>query len=205
MILSSVLNKLKSVFLYVLVACQFEVAQGASCEKITPPIFESIQYRASVDILDKHLSGILLFKAQDDSSIRVVMINEMGTTFFDISFFSDHYTYHATLNQLKKKAVKLTLAKDLGMILARGIYSNQAAKKLADGQLELKLKRKGTVRYTTSQDCSQFVQIENYGKHKKIVTTTSLYETNQTMPDKIEVNHHTVNFSIKLTRIYAVE
>lgn len=205
MIVSSVQNRLKAILLFILVACQFKVVHGAPCDKITPPIFESIQYRASVDILDKHLSGILLFKTQDDSSIRVVMINEMGTTFFDISFFSDHYSYHSTLSQLKKKAVKLTLAKDLGMILARGIYSNQTTKKIADGQLELKLKRKGTVRYTTSQNCSQFVQIENFGKHKKIVTTTCLFETNQTMPDKIEVNHHTVNFSIKLTRIYAVE
>ncbi len=205
MTISSAQNKIKLFILFFLAFCQFNLAYGAQCEQIIPPTFESIQYRASVDILNKHLSGILILKTQEDSSIRIVMLNEMGTTFFDLSFYSDRYIFHSTLSQLKKKGVKLTLAKDLGMILVRGIYSNKPMQKLTDGGMELKLKRKGTVRYYTSEECRQFLRIENYGKNKNIISTTCSYETNQPMPDKVEVTHHTVNFTIKLNRIYAVE
>jgi hypothetical protein len=178
------------------------------------PPFESVQYRASIDVIGKHLSGILVFKTQADSSIRTVFVNEMGVTFFDISFFDQHYKFNAIMKSMDKKAVRLSLAKDLGMILMRGIFKNrEAADRLPSSSLPgeqqntftLKLKRKGTVRYVSSAGATQYPVIENFGKNKKVISIGQFYQADNPVPDSIFVQHHTVNFTISLKQLHATE
>src|SRR5258706_1999072 len=62
------------------------VQGNASCLKKFRPVFHADWYNASVDVIGKHLSGLLLFKMMPDSSTRVVFTNEVGVTFFDFEF-----------------------------------------------------------------------------------------------------------------------
>lgn len=179
--------------------------------------FESIKYRAAVDVIGKHLSGILVFKQDTtENSIRVVFVNEMGVTFFDISFHDDHYLYHSIMESMDKKAVKISLAKDLGMILMRGIYKNEnnigsRYKVSADCKetFELKLKRKGRVQYPCMTSAASQNQIINLGKRKKVVSVMQFFNQEQidqhSLPDSIFVQHHTVNFTISLKQLHATE
>lgn len=179
------------------------------------PKFESVKYRASIDVLNKHLSGILIFKTQEDSSIRAVFINEMGVTFFDITFYDDRYEYNSIMESMDKKAVKISLAKDLGMILVRGVYKVESIKskvesrksKVESGELvTIKLKRKGIVTYHLNQNSIEFPLIYNYGKKEKpVITITQNYSAESSMPDSIFVEHHKVHFTISLKQFHATE
>ncbi len=174
--------------------------------------FESVKYQASIDVIGKHLSGILVFKQQEDNSIRTVFVNEMGVTFFDITFYDDSYHFNAIMESMDKKAVKISLAKDLGMILMRGIFKNEKnigsryipGPSCLEKEIVLRLKRKGTVRYHAKTACNEFPLIENYGR-KKVITVTQTYSAENSMPDSIFVQHHTVNFTISLKQLHVTE
>jgi hypothetical protein len=182
------------------------------------PRFESVKYRASIDVLNKHLSGILIFKTQEDSSIRSVFINEMGVTFFDITFYQGSYKYNFIMESMDKKAVKISLAKDLGMILMRGVYTVESRKFKEKGindkqvlgcksnTFTFKLKRKGTVMYCANQHSTEFPLIYNFGKKENpVITIKQSYSAESSMPDSIFVNHHKVNFTISLKQFHATE
>ena len=50
------------------------------------PVFTVALYKANVDVVGNHLSGLLLFKKMHDSSTKVVFSNEMTLSFFDLNF-----------------------------------------------------------------------------------------------------------------------
>ena len=205
-----------SLFGCLLFFCSSVFAQATLVE--LQPKFESVKYRASIDVLNKHLSGILIFKTQEDSSIRSVFINEMGVTFFDITFYQDRYIYSSIMESMDKKAVKISLAKDLGMILMRGIYIVESRKFKEKGNKDkqvlgcksntfiFKLKRKGTVMYCANQHSTEFPLIYNYGKKEKsVITISQNYSAESIMPDSIFVEHHKVHFTISLKQFHATE
>lgn len=177
------------------------------CFNNIKPVFENVKYRTSIDVIGKHLSGILIIKQQEDSSHRVVFVNEMGVTFFDYTFFENHYVINNVMESLNKKAVKKTLAKDLGMILQKGIFKSNPTFETNNTQRTAiyKLQKRGSVKYFTNPNCNPITQIENWGKHKKVITTNQYFNSQNQSPDSIFVQHHTVNFTITLKQLYASE
>lgn len=171
------------------------------------PIFEYVKYRTSIDVIGKHLSGILIIKQQEDSSHRVVFVNEMGVTFFDYTFFENKYQVNQIIESLDKKAVKKTLAKDLGMILQKGIFKPNPTFNInqSGGIQTYQLQKKGTVQYFYELDCKQINTIKNFGKRKAVISTQQFYSSQNQSPDSIFVQHHTVNFTISLKQLYATE
>lgn len=174
---------------------------------------EAARYRTTVDVLNKHLSGILIFKPQEDTSWRVVFINEMGVTFFDFSFFTDRYVVHSILESMDKKAVKRSLAKDLGMLLRLGIFTGlslqqpdwQTDEKLPGKTAVLKLQRKGKVAYQWDTNCQRVAGIRNFGRKKTVVEITPYYSSGNNKADSIWIEHRNVQFSIRLKKMYAEE
>jgi hypothetical protein len=177
------------------------------CLKGIKPRFESTRYRASIDVLNKHLSGILIVKTMEDGTIRTVFMNVAGATFFDISFKTDSYLYNKVMESLDKKAVKKTLAKDIGMIVMQGIYKGLPSYSSDETHrmITFKLRSKGSVRYTTTPDCAPVKTIENIGRRKKVVSINQFYATDNSVPDSIFVQHHTVHFTISLKQFHAAE
>lgn len=175
------------------------------------PRFDDVRYRALIDVLDKHLSGILIFKSMEDDAIRSVFVNEMGVTFFDATFTKNSYEFHSIMASLNKKAVKLALAKDIGMILQRGIYrSNPTKVKTSKNDTSisgiiLPLQRKGYVRYLPTSNGKGYAKIENWGKKKKVITVFQNFREKNVEPDSIFVAHHNVHFTISLKQLHAVE
>jgi hypothetical protein len=83
----------ESIIALLLMGCASEYAhlqktqESGDCpDKILPLIIETSWYDASVDVVGKHISGLLLIKNMPDNSKRVVFTSEAGLTFFDFSF-----------------------------------------------------------------------------------------------------------------------
>jgi len=197
--------RIKILLLLLMAGLLSDSLRASTCRDSLQPRFEGLQYRATVDVLDKHLSGILIMRTMEDGSVRTVFTNEMGVTFFDLSFTDQGYTYHRMMDGLDRKPVRLALAKDIGMILMRGIFKAGAGLRDANGSLVLKLQRKGTVHYYPDAACRQSPRIVNRGRRKEVVSIDQFYLPGQSMPDSIFVAHHTVSFTIRLKHFHAAE
>ncbi len=95
---------------------------NSSCLNNLRPEFTSVLYNAHINVVGKHLSGLLIFKTMPDNSTRVVFSNEMGVTFFDFQFSdSGGFKVFHCIKQLNRKAVINQLKKDIGMILMHNV------------------------------------------------------------------------------------
>src|SRR5688572_18999893 len=81
--------------------------------KLVPNQFSTGWYHASVDVVGKHISGLLLIKNMPDSSYRIVFTNEAGVTFFDFGFTRERsFKVHNVISQLDKKPVIQTRSEE---------------------------------------------------------------------------------------------
>lgn len=60
------------------------------------PVIPYAVYSTSVDVLNKHLSGLLAVKSIPDSSIYTVFQSEMGLTYFEFEW-ERNGTFHAEM------------------------------------------------------------------------------------------------------------
>ncbi len=164
--------------------------------------FNGVKYRAAVDVVGKHLSGILIIKQQPNQSHRVVFLNEMGVTFFDFTFHEDNWVVNQIMESLDKKSVKKTLAKDFGMLLGKSILKKETIS-TSGKEISVKLKEKGRVTYYCREACGVSDRIVNFGKKNAVITIHNYFQTNDT-PDSIYIEHHKINFTIQLNRIHDV-
>lgn len=176
-----------------------------SCDSLHKPLFPHVTYRASIDVINKHLSGLLVFKTMEDSSIRAVFLNEAGVTFFTIAYTTNDYRFLSVIASLDKRAVRRTLAKDLGMILMRGVFDWKRDIKKDHNAFVVQLKRKGRVHYNAEGNCVQYPLIRNFGRRKSVVEISQTFEGNNPIPECIFVRHNTVHFTISLKQMHATE
>ena len=170
--------------------------------KILPLVIETSWYDASVDVVGKHISGLLLIKNMPDNSKRVVFTSEAGLTFFDFSF-SKEGNFHivSVIKQFDRKAVIKTLQKDFALILGLPFLNKTIERYTAGDDVYFGFKEKnGTAYFITNKDCASLQRLEWGDKGKRLVTAHtpgSGYPT----PSVIEIDHHTFSMKIKLTRI----
>src|SRR5688572_30773844 len=82
-------------------------------DRIRQPALATSWYTASVDVVGKHISGLLLVKEMPNQSKRIVFTNEAGVTFFDFGFESDNtFKVYSIIKQLDKKPVVRLLRND---------------------------------------------------------------------------------------------
>ena len=172
------------------------------CIRKFKPTFKSDWYNASIDVIGKHLSGLVLFKVMPDSSHRVVFTNEAGIKFFDFGFQPDGKKItHQVIEQLDREMVVRTLQKDfeltlmnqVGMLVPR-IYSQGE-------ELFFSFPgKKETDAIISNRDCSKLLRIENgwKGKTKSVV---QLFGEMEHAPDSILIEHYNFNMKIKLKRL----
>lgn len=181
---------------------QFVGPDTACSNKIAPLYISTSWYNASVDVVGKHLSGLLLIKNMPDSSKRVVFTNEVGVTFFDFGFSREgDFKVYSVVSQLKKKAVIETLQKDFELILGlpfrKGLYNRS----IAGDEIYFGVKEKSeTAYFITSKDCASLQRLE-WGTARKRMVSVTTPGLGYPSPETIELVHHNFNMQIKLTRI----
>jgi hypothetical protein len=181
------------------------VASGnAACIQQFRPAFNSALYNTQVNVVGKHLSGLLLFKSMPDSSMRVVFSSEMGVKFFDFEFGADgSFSVHQVMNQLNKKAVINTLRSDFELLLMRDLQPEKAIVKTdsIDGYTWYGFRHQhDTHYYITTASCDSLVRIEHAMKRKPKVQIVMRNYTHG-VPDTIGITHKNFNLEIGLKYI----
>lgn len=162
---------------------------------------ETSWYTTSVDIMGKHISGLLLIKNMPDSSQRLVFTNEVGLTFFDFEFSNGSFTVHTVISQLDKRAVVQTLRKDFELIL--GIpFRDKTLKRLGTDEETYfgVVKKNETAYFITTKDCAYLRRLEWASSRKRKVSVQFPGSTFPS-PDKVILKHYTFDMQIELTRI----
>lgn len=166
------------------------------------PVFNNTLYKAQIDVVGKHLSGLLLIKKLEDSSTRIVFSNEMGFKFFDFEFKPNgDFNALYVVKQMDKKPVIKTLKKDFELILFPQADAPKAYM-LKDAQSLYYIfpKPKGTYCYTTDLEGKHIKAIQIASPRKPIVEAV-MKNYNRGVPDTIGITHSNFNFTIGLKKI----
>ncbi|MCB0518576.1 MAG: hypothetical protein H6577_10370 [Lewinellaceae bacterium] len=180
---------------------QESAGAAPDCVLRLAPQFDKVIYSTQVDVIGKHLSGLLIFKTMDDGSKRAVFTSETGPTLFDFEFKGDSFKKHFCIEKLDRKAVINTLRRDLSLLLMEGV--GEASGKVWKDEHYLYFpfqKGKETAWYLTDHGCRQLLRIENASRHKK-KTILSFPPIQNTLPDSALIEHQNFNFAIRLTRL----
>lgn len=196
-------------WLLLLIACSSEykalqsIPPDQACYlKIKPSGIQTCWFSAHVEVVGKHISGLLLIKNMPDSSKRVVFTNEAGVTFFDFEFQSNGtFQVKQILKSLNKKPVIETLRKDFELIL--GLPFQQEKAKAWRGANEIYFgvsQKKETAYVITDLDCASLRRLE-IGSTRKRKVAVILKGADLTLPDSVEVKHFTFNMVITLKKL----
>lgn len=180
-----------------------EARSDVSCAaKIAPLDIKTSWYSASVDVMGKHMSGLLLLKNMPDSSKRVVFTNEAGVTFFDFGFSKEgNFNVHTVISQFDKKAVIQTLRKDFELIMGLPFQKGAYERSIGGEEVYFGVKQKNeTAYFITNKDCASLQRLE-WGTARKRKVSVQIPGSSYPSPEKIELEHHTFDMQIKLTRI----
>jgi hypothetical protein len=190
-----------------LVGCKSEYADlkpvqaDVTCVRKFKPFFQANWYNASVDVIGKHISGLLLFKAMPDSSLRVVFTNEMGITLFDFGFSANgKFKVYQVIKQLDKNVVINLLRKDFELIMMREAGRPDLKSFTRNGEIFIARTGKSETDYfITDKDCASLLRIEKASK-KKLKTMVTRIGGEQ-IPDSVFLKHYTFNMTIALKKL----
>lgn len=170
--------------------------------KIAPDQFNTSWYQASVEVIGRSISGLLLIKNMPDSSKRVVFTNEAGVTFFDFGFSADgKFKVFNIIKQMDRTPIIETLQKDFRLVL--GLPFNKASYEVfsRDEEVFYGVRQKNeTFYFITTKDCASLRRLE-LGSARKRKVTVVVKGKGYPQPDYIELLHNTFDMQIKLTRL----
>lgn len=175
----------------------------ACVESTRPSGMETNWFDASVDVVGRHISGLLLIKSMPDSAYRVVFTNEVGITFFDFAFSSDGgFESKKVISYIDKGPVINTLKKDFSLLL--GLHFRRNVESWVSGnEIFHGVKNDREMFYfVTDTVCSHALRLEMGSKRKRKVSIEFDGESSR-RPDEITISHHTFDMVINLKKISA--
>lgn len=175
---------------------------GVDCIQSFKPVFKTALYNTQVNVIGKHLSGLLIIKTMPDSSTRIVFTSEAGFKFFDFGFSGKEFTVYYIYREMDKKAAIKTLRKDFELVLMNKLNTEKPYVLEKEGEKYYTFSDgKDHYYYVTNSDCSRLIRMERGSKRKKVMTAIA-ENFNEGMPDTIGITHDNFNFNIGLKRIY---
>jgi len=174
----------------------------ACAERMRPGGIGTSWYTASIDVVGKHLSGLLLVKEMPDSSRRVVFTNEAGITFLDFEFGAKGaFQVKQVIRQLDHKAVVELLRKDFALMLGIPFEGGNYAAWAADTEIFYGVaQKKETAYFITDRECASLRRLELGSRRKRKVTVT-FTGTDPRQPEGLTLQHYTFNMVIVLKKL----
>ena len=178
--------------------------EDVSCIQKFKPDFTNALYYTEVNVIGKHLSGLLLIKLMPDSSTRMVFSNEAGFKFFDFEFAKNgSFKVFYIIDQMNKKAVITTLRKDFEIIMMQpaNMQHGYMSRNIDSGYNYYAFPQaKGFNYYITDSTCNQLIRLER-ASSKKAVVEIKMMDYINGRPDTIGITHTNFNFNIGLKQL----
>lgn len=171
-------------------------------QKLKPSGIVTSWYKTSIDVVGKHISGLLLIKNMPDSSSRIVFTNEAGVKFLDFGFSGkDEFKVHHVISQLDKKPVIRLLRKDFALLLGLPFKTDNWQAWQNDRQVLYGVTQKNENHYfITDKDCASLHRVES-GSNRKRMVSLLFFGDDRQQPDSVHLQHHTFAMQIKLRKL----
>jgi hypothetical protein len=184
-----------------------KIESDETCLLKFKPDLTLVMYKTSVDVIGKHISGILIIKIMPDSSTRIVFSNEMGFKFFDFGFFADTgFKVYQIIPQMNKEALVRTLRKDFELVMFRNLkYGGYYSLSDGDQIYHAFPQTQGINYYITDNSCSKLIKMQRASEKKPVMEAYLFESSSGTVPDSISIRHMNIShFSITLKKISAI-
>lgn len=159
-------------------------------------------YNTSIDVMKQHFSGIMVFKAMEADTHRVVMLTEIGLKVFDFEFSGNSDPrVHYIMEPINRKMLIKTITNDIGLLVAK--YKDQPEcfmdKRSGDSIIRYKNKgRRNDYIYARNSQVPHAIQ-QSKGIVNKV--NVSVYGGSAQGPDSIRLSHANISLHINLSKI----
>lgn len=147
------------------------VINASNLQPVIPP-GSAVKYKASIDVLNKHFTGLIILKQTDADTKHLVFITELGMRMFDFEMKGDSVTPVFVFDALNKPKLVTALVRNFKTILLIDWFNKTAELSTKSDKEVLHLKGikhhsflfKDVNGYATKQQV--------FNKHKKETKTT---------------------------------
>jgi hypothetical protein len=161
-----------------------------NCPPVFQPVIRTASYSAQLDFYKKHISGIFIFKAMNDTTERVVFMTETGFKFFDFEYTPHRFQVEYIIPSLNKKIIINTLHRDLGYLLIAPI-ENAAHNQLKNDTSTI-------FKFPMQQEYVYYVTDKKYKKKNLVI---GLSDTLNMKPKTINIAHQNFKLTIFMKQI----
>lgn len=151
------------------------VIDSSNLQSIIPPT-NAVKYKASIDVLNKHFTGLIILKQTDTDTKHLVFVTELGMRMFDFEMKGDSMKPVFVLDALNKPKLVTALIRNFKTILLTNWFNKTAELATKSGKEVLHLK---SVKHHLFlfKDASGYVTDQRvFSKHKK--ETKTIYSNN---------------------------
>lgn len=148
-------------------------------QPLIPSNNQSAKYKAEIDVLTKHFTGIVVLKQTDESTSHIVFVTELGMRMFDFVVKGDSVKADFVFDALNKPQFVNMLTSSFRDILLIPVYNKKA---------EEKSNKLGTYYWLKDRERSFAVwkQAGNFAKHTQVFngkkkSSQAKYEANYSL------------------------
>jgi hypothetical protein len=166
---------LSSLFLFS--GCHISKYKHLSCDKIVlseshiSPILKgktALKYNASIDILNNHLTGLLVVKQTDSISKHIVFVTELGMKMFDFEVKGNEINVVYVFEPLNKPKLINVLKQNFSDMLLLTPYGYNDSKCENQNHIVYISSRDKTKRCFTISKSNELILQETFRKNKRI-------------------------------------
>ena len=172
-----------------------------ACIKASHQRIRNATYNTKIDLYNKHFSGLLLFKAINDTNNRVVFVTETGFKLFDFEFTPHNFVIQYCLPPLRKKVILNIFKNDLGQLIQNdSVPPVSIIQKDSAITFTFARGKNQFEDYLVDVKCGQLTGIKRGGKLVKHVST-KIAGIKKGNFDEIDIYHRPLKLHISLKQI----
>ncbi|MDO4880926.1 MAG: hypothetical protein Q3983_06570 [Capnocytophaga sp.] len=151
-------------------------------------------YRAKLDVYGHHLNGLFILKKLTNNQYRLVLTTDFGNTLLDFSYINNQLKVNYIQEDLNRKIIIKTLSNSFAKLLQPNFLAQK--KYTTTNEIIWEAKDNKDTIYLFENTQKEIFQQINTKKWKKY--TTFLFQTNNNILEKIEIQYHTLKINIQL-------
>jgi hypothetical protein len=179
----------------------FTFNQAGRWSPVFPADLEKALFRATMDVMDHHMTGLMLIKRTSDTSFRINFSNEVGMTFFDLESTTGKMKVISVFPDMNRKSLLSMLDTDFKMLLFRDmtVKSMDTEDRCTSDSVIVHhvVSARGKYTYTVHCDGLKLKGIESANKGFKRTILDFQYRDNS-IPLKINVKNPSIRLNLQL-------
>lgn len=148
---------------------------ASNLRSVIPPT-NAVKYKASIDVLNKHFTGLIILKQTDADTKHLVFVTELGMRMFDFEMKGDSMKPVFVFDALNKPKLVTALLNNFKTILLTDWFNKTAELATKSGKEVLHLKSAKRHMFITRDESGYVIEQRTFNKHKK--ETKTVYSNN---------------------------